>query len=490
MFNNWTQDLPMWLAGCVLAFLGGRLLYRTLFRDRSGGRPLCQKCWYDLTGVQSERCPECGRTITQDARTFRRPKRKRRALAGLTILIAGAAITLTPKVRKDGIDSITPTSLLILFSPTDDKGDINLELHRRIGKARDNGDEALWEWQWALLRRQVVKSFDPNLGQFNSFRAFDRLVQWQRIGGDVTIRVGLLELIDASRSPAIREEALHRMDWFGLLQNEDADRIAGWLAEPDQRMQRRAIDALRGRGMTDAVNADACVDALFDVAGAENWFTHGVAVHALAKAHRHFERVIPMLNDELMNKAGFVRANACVALAEVGAHDLIDTDRLVSCLDDVSGDVRACAVRAVSRCTSPDAALEHLVRMLHDSDDDVRRVVFDELATRGPSAKDAASAIARVLLDNPVPRARGRAARTLDAIAAEPAVAIPALVQALGDPNSSVRAGAAWVLGQYGKAATDALPALESATADDEERVRDAVIEAISLIRNAAQVSE
>jgi HEAT repeat protein len=61
--------------------------------------------------------------------------------------------------------------------------------------------------------------------------------------------------------------------------------------------------------------------------------------------------------------------------------------------------------------------------------------------------------------------------------------AVPLLAEALTHEREFVRIEAAMALGKLGKAAASALPALEAATADHSEAVRDAVAEAIQKIK-------
>ncbi len=54
-----TCNIPLWLPLVVVAIPTAILFYR----DRRIPPGHCQKCGYDLTGNESGRCPECGRTI-------------------------------------------------------------------------------------------------------------------------------------------------------------------------------------------------------------------------------------------------------------------------------------------------------------------------------------------------------------------------------------------------------------------------------------------
>ncbi len=62
------------------------------------------------------------------------------------------------------------------------------------------------------------------------------------------------------------------------------------------------------------------------------------------------------------------------------------------------------------------------------------------------------------------------------------AVVVPALTQALKDPDSDIRRSAALGLGSFGEQAREAVPALQAAQRDNDARVREAASVALSRI--------
>jgi HEAT repeat protein len=64
----------------------------------------------------------------------------------------------------------------------------------------------------------------------------------------------------------------------------------------------------------------------------------------------------------------------------------------------------------------------------------------------------------------------------------DPAQVIPALIEALKDPEHDIRLSAAIGLGSFGDQATDAIPALQAAQRDRDRRIRDAAGVALSRI--------
>ena len=59
--------LLAWLAGCIVAIVGGIEESRIARKDALTG--VCKNCGYQITGLKSDRCPECGKqfmTADQD----------------------------------------------------------------------------------------------------------------------------------------------------------------------------------------------------------------------------------------------------------------------------------------------------------------------------------------------------------------------------------------------------------------------------------------
>src|SRR5262245_21576586 len=68
--------------------VGGWLLL-TARRRAEGQEPHCLMCGYNLTGLDSERCPECGVELTADMRSCGPPSEMRwgRFMVGLVIVL-------------------------------------------------------------------------------------------------------------------------------------------------------------------------------------------------------------------------------------------------------------------------------------------------------------------------------------------------------------------------------------------------------------------
>lgn len=115
------------LGAALLAAAGVALLLWALWGDwlrgvlayrRTGTRRRrCPKCWYDMSGVEGLRCPECGREAKCEARLHR--SRRRRRWAALACLIGALAWGLSrgPIVRAKGWAAAVPTAALVVVLP-------------------------------------------------------------------------------------------------------------------------------------------------------------------------------------------------------------------------------------------------------------------------------------------------------------------------------------------------------------------------------------
>ncbi|UCD75272.1 MAG: hypothetical protein JSV91_15995 [Phycisphaerales bacterium] len=80
----------LWAVSGTAAVAGLCLAWWALLRDRPRGRPRCPFCWYDMRGIESLRCPECGCEVLNRSSLFRTRRRWRIGMMGL--LIAACSI--------------------------------------------------------------------------------------------------------------------------------------------------------------------------------------------------------------------------------------------------------------------------------------------------------------------------------------------------------------------------------------------------------------
>jgi HEAT repeat protein len=111
----------------------------------------------------------------------------------------------------------------------------------------------------------------------------------------------------------------------------------------------------------------------------------------------------------------------------------------------------------------------------------VAQAAIQALGELGGEDPRAAEALRKVLCDDPDEAIATHAAMALVALGQ---AAVPALVQALRDPDADVRYRVAGALGQLGPAAAAAIAALQRVADDVDPDVRQAVADALKVIRN------
>jgi len=107
--------LSLWGIALIGALLmAGLLLIRIGFRSRRrGSTPRCRTCEYDLTGLVSDRCPECGTVITTESKVY--GERYRRPVLGLIglLLIVLATLPLLKPVQQINWYQYVPTGVVL-----------------------------------------------------------------------------------------------------------------------------------------------------------------------------------------------------------------------------------------------------------------------------------------------------------------------------------------------------------------------------------------
>jgi hypothetical protein len=108
---------PLFL-GIVLIHAGAFLVYQSWFPRRSGKDSFCRKCGYNLRGLQTNSCPECGNFLT--SRTIVKGQRLRRkwmGLFGLSFALLGfGAILIAVNANLRNIDWETHKPFFWLLS--------------------------------------------------------------------------------------------------------------------------------------------------------------------------------------------------------------------------------------------------------------------------------------------------------------------------------------------------------------------------------------
>lgn len=105
--DMWKGFLQLWpymggvLLLLVLLWLSVRVLQQWRRHRATRGEPFCKTCGYQLTGVESHQCPECGKLITRSDNT-RRPMLRplRHMLLAIVVYLLLVAILGSPVVLK------------------------------------------------------------------------------------------------------------------------------------------------------------------------------------------------------------------------------------------------------------------------------------------------------------------------------------------------------------------------------------------------------
>jgi len=290
MLGDWFY----WLIGGLLGAAGAILALWSLFADRARSRKRCPKCWYDMSGAAGDppyTCPECGNVIKREKRLYKTRRRWRWTMVTVVVLVGSAALALTPKVRRDGVASVTPTTALILSHHYEWSQSATLELIHRIAETDAGGSlqikpERLTEWQWSLWAGAAVKTLSDK----------DCEIEWDdacwvlrtaadagipRPEGFTDLVVCVVEQPDAWRQPNTWAHPVARgLHWQGIIR---------WLDDDSERVYRALL-----RGL----HSTACPKAAW-------WFTKD------ALQYGGFNRAC----DDLMDIIPTMQNEACTAEA-------------------------------------------------------------------------------------------------------------------------------------------------------------------------------
>jgi hypothetical protein len=91
-----------WIVGQLIGGTGAALIVRAVAgraRSAADRAPHCPRCRYDMTGVPSRLCPECGHQAKANSELRRTPRSLRLGLFGAALLSVGALVVAMPMVR-------------------------------------------------------------------------------------------------------------------------------------------------------------------------------------------------------------------------------------------------------------------------------------------------------------------------------------------------------------------------------------------------------
>ena len=178
-----------------------------------------------------------------------------------------------------------------------------------------------------------------------------------------------------------------------------------------------------------------------------------------------------------------VRQAAVQAIGNVATAEPDVVEDLVKALADKDGQVRRAAVDALAAFGAPDEAIDPLVKLLGDDNEqpDVRWAcvyAFRDIAPRG----EAAIGALRKVLDSPDPHLTREAIGVLGKYETGRKETAPALIRALGNADGEVRAAAAKSLGNFGEEARAAAAGLLTCLQDKQWPVRKAAATALGKV--------
>ena len=179
-----------------------------------------------------------------------------------------------------------------------------------------------------------------------------------------------------------------------------------------------------------------------------------------------------------------VRGVAARSLGKIGGPDAFAP--IARLLRDPDPIVRELAILGLEATGSGDV-VSAVIPMLADPEMGVRSVAVSALGHA--DGREAARALAAAVVSDPDGHTRGMAAGALSKRAGEADLAVPALVQLLGDPDPGLRAEAAWALAELASDAAAAGLAGRLARESDPE-VRSAIVHALAVFPADPQAVE
>jgi HEAT repeat protein len=193
---------------------------------------------------------------------------------------------------------------------------------------------------------------------------------------------------------------------------------------------------------------------------------------------------LPNLVRALKNPDVQTRRSAAFVLEAAGNDAAPYISDLAGGLKDRDRFVRWTLIRALGRLApqEPRVVVAALIPAVQDPDIDVRLAVMKSLENYKKEAADAGPAIARLL-----PRAdtiiQLAGLKTIQAIGSVDDATLATVAGLLQSPEVNVRVSAAETLGRAGKSARGAVPGLQRALEDEDDRVRSAASEALLRIK-------
>ena len=315
----------------------------------------------------------------------------------------------------------------------------------------------------------------------------------------------------ADKDPSLRAAAVAALPQFHAEATSVVRAVVTALEDDDQRVRFEAARALCELPV-ESESMRQAVPALVEALGHPEASVRAQAAKSLQAVGRNAAEAVPVVLSTLKDTDAQVREQAAKALRIIGpaaeialpvfvkladdedvrlaairglwplanAGDGVQrvVDVLATKLDDHHQKVRWQAAQGLFRIGSP--AKTKLIATLEDADLEVRFHAANALASIGPDAAVAATALAELVQSDPEPQVRARACWALGKIKALEKT--PVIVEAFQDSSARTRQFSAWSLETIGPEAMSAVPALIKLLDDEDDLVRARAESALKVI--------
>lgn len=371
------------------------------------------------------------------------------------------------------------------------------------------------DWTLAVLRRagpEALPRYEQALAGASAGSRVGALVGLTALGPAARSVAGLLPGLWKDPDPAVRARAWVAAASCGVPAERVVNDVALGLEDPDLRVRRGALEGLARLGPA----ARPALPRMARALESGDLDLRLAAMEAMGSlGEEATEAVAPLVQHLDSAQAPSERVAALAALGRIGRPAAGELDRLIRHAEDpdpavrravigavggmgpagagaasrlrdlAAGDsvaaVRAAAVEAlVAVAPGDEATVRGVISCLEDAGDEVRRAAARAAGVLGERGRPA-EAVLFAMLERPPERADA-----LEALKAIQPTSVDALRRALAQEDASVREMAADALARLGKAAAEAVPALERALREDpDEAVKRAARRALRRIRDA-----
>jgi len=322
------------------------------------------------------------------------------------------------------------------------------------------------------VRRSAIRALPSNGGTAEIIHALTKSLQDPLVATGAAEALGTLGTVAKSAIPELRRAAKDSQRFrpemlytLGRLKADDEESIAfisDALADPDPNVALAAATSLRAIGP----NASGALPALVRALGSKKGFGYEVVVEALTNIG---PAAIPALMDALRDHNPDLRAYAARGLAPMVSTDASVGRALMAALSDSNAHVRSNAAESLAKTdVMSEEVIAALIGLLRDPAAPVRAASAAALGKAGIKATSARSVLPE-LLDDSDWWVRQMVLDALSKIGVGPSEMTMLLVPKLGAPDDGVRRTARIALVSLGSIA---LPAVRDALNDPNETIR------------------